>query len=959
MTKYIYLLGLLVTFCPIFAADVQNIKTSRTLAFIENRGQVTDQYYQPRQDIDFKIDAGNGLSVFVGKGAIHYQFYREVETPVNIEQGSDVLTGFGKPGMYDTQSRDIEMYRMDVELLGANKNAEIIQEGRQNYYENYYTTGTGEMGVSVHPYTRITYKDIYPNIDWVLYTTSNTNDGRGAIKYDFIVHPGGNPANIKLRYHGATSIKLNTDGSIIAVTPQGTITEQAPVSYHADRQSVASKYVLQDNVLSFDIGEYDGTLVIDPILEWGTYFGGEQSEYAYANAVDNSGCVYFTGMTISTSNVATVGAHRQNHLGLADAFLTKLSKNGTVRWATYYGGRFSDYSRSIAIDKSDNIYIGGNTNSDTGIATLNPANKSDAFIVKFDSSGIRYWGIYAGLTTNGGVSVISLDTQGNVYLAGSTTSSTGAASQGAHQVRGGGGSDGVLAKYSTTGTYLWSTYYGGSQLDRIESIITDKLGNVYIAGYTASPDSISTPGSHQVNYKSGHYDAFIAKFNDSGKRIWGTYFGGAYNDFILSLAINGNGEIHVGGYTESPTHISTAGSHQPNFGLNLPGITEGFLVKFSSGGVLQWGTYYGGVESDKITGVCTDYASNVYVTGTTNSVTGIATAGAHQTAKSAQTDVFLAKFSTTGTRLWGTYYGGRWPDYSYTVASYCNDAFITGYTASDTGISTLNTLNNGLSLSSWDGFVGKFSDTLILDTIIGATIICKGQVSTLSHHVQNGKWVSKNGLVEITSSGIITGKIEGTDTIIYTINHLCVHDTVTQAVTVIRPITQHPIAVSVASGAIAQMKLTTTGTGLSYQWQEDSGGGYQSLSNTGQYSGVTTNVLTINNASAGNSNSKYRCIVTGGNCVDTSDTATLYVWPLGINNVEGNEVKIYPNPVSDLLTVASDTDILSIEVLNLYGQKLIVKENSGKTAEVDMANLVPGIYIIKVNNSFVSRVVKE
>src|SRR5690606_23920084 len=106
------------------------------------------------------------------------------------------------------------------------------------------------------------------------------------------------------------------------VTPYGSITEDAPYSYLQDRQQeVASRYILEGNELRFDVGSYNGTLVIDPELKWGTYYDDPRSQCA-GMATDTAGYAYLTGAT-TTSNIATTGAYQVTLTGTDDIYIVK------------------------------------------------------------------------------------------------------------------------------------------------------------------------------------------------------------------------------------------------------------------------------------------------------------------------------------------------------------------------------------------------------------------------------------------------------------------------------------------------------------------------------------------------------------------------------------------------------------------------------------------------------------
>ena len=174
-----FLLCFLIT-TSVFAKKETSVAGAyNTVQFIENKGQVTDQHGAVRRDIDVKIEA-NGVVMFVGDGEIHYQWSRpsfakatageenQNSNPKNQKDlsGASVLRELPTP----TEKSEVEIYRMDVKLVGANKNAQVIFEEATGYYENYYLAHTGEDGVSARGFQKVIYKDIYPNIDLVFYT---------------------------------------------------------------------------------------------------------------------------------------------------------------------------------------------------------------------------------------------------------------------------------------------------------------------------------------------------------------------------------------------------------------------------------------------------------------------------------------------------------------------------------------------------------------------------------------------------------------------------------------------------------------------------------------------------------------------------------------------------------------------------------------------------------------------
>ena len=132
------------------------IHAKAPLSFIENKGQVVDQDGRHRSDIDYKLVA-DGMVMFIGDGQLHYQWSRLANSKVNSQNSKT-----------SDPASSTDFYRMDVTLLGANKNAKVVAEEAQAYYENYYLPQC-PGGAVAHSYSKITYKNVYPNIDWVIY----------------------------------------------------------------------------------------------------------------------------------------------------------------------------------------------------------------------------------------------------------------------------------------------------------------------------------------------------------------------------------------------------------------------------------------------------------------------------------------------------------------------------------------------------------------------------------------------------------------------------------------------------------------------------------------------------------------------------------------------------------------------------------------------------------------------
>ncbi|MEI6899697.1 MAG: hypothetical protein WCL00_07465, partial [Bacteroidota bacterium] len=399
-------------------------------------------------------------------------------------------------------------------------------------------------------------------------------------------------------------------------------------------------------------GDYDVFLVkFNPAgqRQWGTYLGGTGDDRTKSCIIDKRNAIYISGFTTSPNAIASSGAHQTVFGGNWDCFIEKFNEAGFRSWGTYYGGSGSDQYGAISIDYNNFVYITGQTTSASGIATsgsyqpILSSTAGNAFLAKFDSNGVRQWGTYYGgeIGSGTGAECCTTDYSGNIYFGGNTSASTNIASLGAYQSTFGGIMDGFITKFTTNGQRLWATYYGGTLIDAVHGCITDSTKNVFLIGETNSPSGIASTGCHQFTLGGG-IDDFIVKFDSTGLRLWGTYYGGSLAEGDLSgCKVGYNGDLFISGTTRSNNNISTPDSYQPNIG----GGRDAFLTKFNATGQRQWGTYYGGLNDDGSEGGITYvHDDTIYLAGYTWSTSGISTPGAFQEVLGGQSDAMLIKF---------------------------------------------------------------------------------------------------------------------------------------------------------------------------------------------------------------------------------------------------------------------------------------------------------------------------
>ncbi len=324
----------------------------------------------------------------------------------------------------------------------------------------------------------------------------------------------------------------------------------------------------------------------------------------------------------------------------------------------------------------------------------------------------RSWGTYYGGTVKDeGYSCATNSTGNVVYIAGlanSTLPSEVIATTGSFQATKAGSVDAFLAKFTSSGTRSWATYYGGAGTDIGYSCTVDPSGNVYLAGQTSSSNTaseyIATSTAYDNTYGGGGLpDAFLVKFNSGGVRQWGTYFGGTSNDYGFSCTADALGNVYLSGETRS-TSLCSGGAYTTYGG----GFNDGYLAKFNSAGTFQWSTYYGGLSNDYALSCATDALNNVFLTGGTSSSNRIATAGAHDQINNAG-DAFLVKFNSAGTVQWGTYYGGTGSDDGKAcVVDGSGNVYVAGKTNSSNTGNVIATLNQIVLGGGTDVFLVKF-----------------------------------------------------------------------------------------------------------------------------------------------------------------------------------------------------------------------------------------------------------
>ena len=500
-------------------------KSGKEILFVENIGQIRDSNQAEAPAVLF-LTRSHDVDMYITSSGLTYVFH---SNPVQAGMADKTARHRVATAMGTLEPPQTRYCRLDMEFVGMNENCVVKKERVVSRQYNYYTPEFPD-GISPKAFEKIAIYNIYDGIDLVYYEKD------GKMKYDFMVAAGADINQIKMKYNSAISLYVDDMGRMVATTPLGEVREGRPYTFsQRTGLPVANVYKVTGNVVQFEVADYNNSedIIIDPVREWATYYGGTGGDYGRDICTDNSGNLYVTGYTYSSDFPVEQATDAYNQIDLggdADIFITKFNSGGERIWSTYYGSSQGDYGFGICTDNSGNLYVTGSTASydfptQFSLAGFNQASYgggfADVIILKFDSEGSRLWGTFYG--GNGGDSGygVCTDSEGALYVTGYTSSSdfptralSGAYNQGDHS----GSYDAFILKFSSNESRLWATYYGGNQVDEGFDVCLDSAGALYVTGYTYSTNlpTFALPGAYyQASFGGGLADAYILKFDSN------------------------------------------------------------------------------------------------------------------------------------------------------------------------------------------------------------------------------------------------------------------------------------------------------------------------------------------------------------------------------------------------------------------------------------------------------------
>lgn len=651
------------------------------LYFIPNHGQFNEQ-------IKFRSETP-GATVWFTQNEVYYQLSKITTTTPE----PNILNELGiTPNISEDK---IEFLLIKSSFINSNLDPEISSSLLTTHKNNYFIgSDPTRWKTDIPSYRQITYHEIYNGIDLKFYGSPNR------MEYDFVIAPGSDPAQIKIHYDGINNLTLLPNGDLQIETDFGILTENKPISFQEIdniRIPVEGSFeIFEDNSFGFKFESgYDPNLplIIDPILNYSTYFGGTSNDFARDVAIDDNGSVYITGYT-SSSDFPIDSAFDSNYNGGGtsgyDIVIFKMSATGdTLFYSTYFGGSEDDeIAISIDVDQSGKAIITGQTYSND-IPLQIPSQSflsgnSDAFVVVLSENGnnLLYSTYYGGTSDDNGSAVI-FDTGNIAYLTGTTSSSNLPLNGTPLSSSLSGSGDIFLAKFDlSSGALLDATYLGGLETESALSLKIGSTGDIYVAGYTLSDDfPLLNPIFNTFSGGISAGDAFILIIDNTLSSLnFSTYLGGSAEEVALALSLDNNDRMYITGFTSSE-NFPLYNAYDQTFN----DVVDAYVTCIESNGdSLVYSTYLGGFGTDFGSDLTCDELGYVFLTGNTQS-TNFPTTNAIDNNFSGSNDIFITAINPAGDSiLYSTYYGGAQFESVYgIVIDTGNNVTITGYTNSD------------------------------------------------------------------------------------------------------------------------------------------------------------------------------------------------------------------------------------------------------------------------------------
>jgi len=599
-------------------------------------------------------------------------------------------------------------------LVGAAKNPTVVGEDQQPGRVNYFLgKDPAKWHTSVPTYGRVRYKNVYPGTDLVY------RGNHRQLEYDFEILPGADPDRIQFAIQDADEVRVDSEGNLVLKKGSVELHFQSPVVYQifkGQRIAVDGGYVVTDSThVSFRVAAYDPKkpLVIDPALVYSTYLGGSGYDQPSGIVVDSAGSVYIAGYTNSSDfPLATLGSLPTSTY---HAFLAKLDPSGSnLVYADYIGGSGPDYGYALVLDSMNDVWVAGSTqSSDFPVVNAYQATQPghyNAFLSKISAAGSSLlYSTYLGGNGADQPSGVSIDSLGNIYVAGATSSENfpvANAYQATMSPNQGGlyGAYGFLTKFSPDGSSLvYSTFLGGNSnvaqscgqstcwpmpYNVTAGVAVDANGNAYVSGDTNTYNFPTTQGAY-LTTDSAPLDTivgFVSKFTSSGNLDYSTYFYGSSGASaeIAAITADSNGSAYITGYAQSDGTfpITSTGICDPS--VYFAGCSYAFVTKFDpTGSYLMYSTFLGPYNDAYPQAIVLDANNDAYVSCVESGSSSFTTVNGIES-YTGDNDLLVTEIDPGATtELFATFLGGTADEYPFGLALDARgDLYVVGQTFS-------------------------------------------------------------------------------------------------------------------------------------------------------------------------------------------------------------------------------------------------------------------------------------
>ncbi len=650
---------------------------------------------------------------------------------------------------------------------------------------------------------------------------------------------------------------------------------------------------------------------------------------------------------------------------------TGYAQGASLEWAKKMGGSGYDYGNSVVVDAEKNVYVTGYFMDDgdfhLGSGKVTSRGGQDIFVTKQDAAGNVLWMQQFGGSGRDGGNAITLDTAGNIYVAGyfSDTAIFDPNNRALDLVADGSMTDIFVCKLDNKGDVLWTGRMGSATGDdEARGIALDAEGNVHTTGlFFGVADFDPGSNSNTLNAVSSS-DIFVSKLNNNGQYVWAKSMGGVRLDQGEKIAVDRWGYVYTTGQFQRLADFDP--------GPNPYNMTSGafsfdvFISKLDKDGNFVWAKQFTGSNPNMGTGLALDYDANVYTTGNfSGSADFDPGTGVESLVAVGSTDIFLSKLDSAGNYVWAKAIGGADDDRGYAVTvDGLGHVFTTGYFSGTVDFNPGGEKDEFTANGS-DIFVAKFDSS-------GQYRWAKQFKGGSSQDWANG--IAVDGSGNVYSTGLFNTTVDfdpGTDnydlkadggTDIFVHKLIC-NDTTSSSIEALACTEytffgniytesgtyQHIVQNSAgcdstitlvlevrdveAHISVEGFKLRTTEPYERYQW----------FLNGTLIEGATDSIYVVTE------NGQYSvAIVNDRGCTDTSEIYTVSNVPeTGISApVWADQIKIYPNPVRTILNITTPVT-LKASIYALDGRRLM-EGMEGRS--IDVHNLEEGLYILQLSD---------